>query len=101
MIQLFDREEIARMATRLLEMGYSPSIVRRRLAARGIRWEYQFAAGRRGVRERLRRLRQQGLGLCATCHADSYHLDSVVNMCQSCLDRKWATAARLGPSALG
>lgn len=80
-------DEVEGMAGVLLKMGYHPSVVRRRMAEKGIRWEYQY--GGQGRRERLRRLRASGRDLCVcgqsklTCHP----------ICQSCLEKKWAATS--------
>lgn len=87
MREIYTQEEVSKMARTLLDMGIHPSVVRRRLSERGIHWQYQFSS--QGKRERLRRLRQQGLGLCSTCFERPYKLGSPVNVCRECLERKF------------
>lgn len=83
--------EAGLIAAKLLELGLHPSVIRRRLAEKGIRWRYQFSGT--GLRERLRRYRQQGLGLCSECHTGTYPLGNPVNVCAECLEKKWTSAA--------
>ncbi len=93
----FSPAEVSEMAAELIARGYHPRVVRRRLAEYGIHWEYEWrdAAGRapQGIRQRLRNLRRQGLGLCSTCHEKPYTLGSAVNVCPDCLASKWAGSA--------
>ena len=72
------------MVEELLKKSMSPAQVRRRLAEQGIRWEYQFLGA--GRRERMRRLRQQGLTLCR-CGGPMQMGSST---CTACLERKWS-----------
>lgn len=92
------REDASAMARQLLELGLHPRIVRLRLAERGIRWEYVHTG--QGGRERLRRLRQQKQGLCPLCGERPYSLTSNVHICETCLERKWSAASKVGPEAL-
>lgn len=90
-------QEISNMAQILLEIGLHPSVVRRRLAERGLHWAYQYrtASGGapQGMRQRLRNLRRQGLGLCSACHERPYTLGSTVNVCGDCLLKRWSGQA--------
>jgi hypothetical protein len=82
--------EASAMARALLEKGLPPATVRRRLAEYGVKWQYGFVAGHQNTRERLRRLRQQGMaGLCSVCQANGYPVGSTVDVCQDCLEKKW------------
>lgn len=85
----FSLAEATALADPLVRAGLHPSTVRRRLSERGIRWQYVFLG--QGTRERLRRLRQQGLGLCSMCHRQPYTLGAAINVCPACLEEKWAT----------
>lgn len=92
------REDASAMAIQLLRLGMHPQVVRLRLAERGIRWTYHLIG--QGQKERLRRLRQQGLGLCPICKREGYELSSDLHICQTCLRRKWEMAEQVGPAAL-
>lgn len=85
----FTPQEAHQLATELLKRGMPAHLVRQRLAAEGVRWQYGYTASRQGLRERLRRLRQEGKGLCSQCKQNSYPLGQAVNVCAECLERKW------------
>lgn len=93
MSETYTPAEVSSMAKMLIELGLHPSVVRQRLAEKGIHWEYQWrnAAGQapQGMRQRIRNLKRQGLGLCTTCANDSYPLGAPARVCQACLYAKW------------
>lgn len=95
--EVFTPEEVSRMASMLLQMGLHPSVVRRRLAEKGVHWFYQFRSESggipQGMRQRLRNLRRQGFGLCSACHERPYTLGKAINVCDTCLDKKWSGQA--------
>lgn len=82
-------DDVHELASKLIEMGYSPAVVRKRLAEQGLRWQYNFNP-HSSLRSRLRRLHAQGRGLCTSCHAGSYLLDGPVDICPECLDKKFS-----------
>lgn len=86
----FTPEEVSRMAQMLLQLGLTPRAVRLRLQEKGVSWRYAYGR-HNGIRERLRRLRQRGQGLCSECHKNPYPLGASINVCSDCLDRKWNT----------
>lgn len=88
----FAPAEIEGMAEYLMtELKMTPQQARRKLSEQGVRWRYQFD-GRvtQGLKERLRRLRQRGCGLCRECQADHYPLGAPTQVCWNCLEKKWA-----------
>lgn len=97
MIEQFSQEDVSTVATKLLELGLHPSVVRRRLAERGLHWEYSWrtADGHapQALRQRLRNLKHQRKGLCSECHANWYWLRGPVSVCAECLNKKWSGQA--------
>lgn len=90
MAEIYTKREIEAMASQLLAIGLNPNVVRRRLSEKGIHWEFSYLR-HQGLRERLKRLRKSGLGLCSECHKNSYPLGAAINVCRDCLERKWQT----------
>jgi hypothetical protein len=79
--------QVESMAATLAEKGLHPAKIRRYLRDYGIRWDYQFQG--QGAGERLRRLRQQGLGLCTECRQQGFSLGNLTTLCPACLEKKW------------
>lgn len=87
--ETFTRADVARMAQMLLQLGLTPRGVRARLREKGVSWPYSYGR-HNGMRERLRRLRQHGRGLCSECHKNPYPLSASINVCDECLERRWS-----------
>lgn len=73
-----------------LQAGLTPHQIRVGLAARGVRWSYNYAGQGPGTRERARRLRQAGLTMCPCGRAFKREEAVDMTLCDDCLHAKWA-----------
>lgn len=85
----FTAEDIEGMAHALEAAGMGPKQIRMRLREQGVRWSYQYQGGT-GRSARDRGLRQKGLQLCICGQGTFRFTDGAANLCQTCLEKKWA-----------